>query len=82
MYSSINVVGLESGMTLKDVQRIVEKPMTQVSMSTDDDGQPKEIYAVQKRIVRGGVARQEKYHFIFKNKKLVEYKKISEKASF
>jgi chemotaxis signal transduction protein len=82
MYSNINVVGIENGMTVKDVQNIVEKPMSQVSMSTDEDGQSKEVYGVQKRIVRGGVARQEKYHFIFKNKKLVEYQKVSEKASF
>jgi hypothetical protein len=47
-------------------------------MSTDEDGKFIEVYIVQKRIVRGGIARQEKYQFVFKNNKLVEYEKVSE----
>jgi len=78
MYKGIDVINIENGMTVKDVQNIVIIPMSKVSMSTDEDGKFIEVYIVQKRIVRGGIARQEKYQFVFKNNKLVEYEKVSE----
>ena len=42
----------------------------------------KQVFQVQKRIVRGGIARQQRYNLYFIDEKLVKYEKDSEKFSF
>ena len=63
------------------VQRIVKKQLVQVSMSSDEDG-VKQVFQVQKRIVRGGIARQQRYNLYFIDSKLIKYEKESETFSF
>lgn len=80
-YKDIPVHNLAVGMSVSEVQSIVKKPLVQVSMSSDSEGN-KKVYQVQKRIVRGGIARQQRYNLYFINEKLVKYEKDSEKFSF
>lgn len=80
-YKDIPVKNLAVGMSVSDVQSIVKKPLVQVSMSSDSEG-TKKVYQVQKRIVRGGIARQQRFNLYFINDKLVKYEKDSEKFSF
>ncbi|MCU4174829.1 outer membrane protein assembly factor BamE domain-containing protein [Carboxylicivirga sp. N1Y90] len=80
-YKDIPVTNLDVGMTIEQVQAIVKKPLVQVSMSQDEKGE-KKIFQVQKRIVRGGIARQQRYNLYFLNNKLVKYEKDSERFSF
>ncbi len=49
--------------------------MVKVAMSSDLEGD-KQVYQVQKRIVRGGIARQQRFNLFFVNGKLVKYEKI------
>jgi DNA-dependent RNA polymerase auxiliary subunit epsilon len=79
-YKDIPVQNLTIGMSVSEVQAIVEKQMVQVSMSSDNEGE-KQVYQVQKRIVRGGIARQQRYNLFFLNGKLVKYEKDSENFS-
>ena len=78
-YKDIPVTSLSVGMMIEQVQEIVIKPLVQVSMSSDE---VKQVFQVQKRIVRGGIARQQRYNPYFIDKKLVKYEKDSEKFSF
>ena len=80
-YKGVSVQDLTIGMSVSEVQAIVKKGMVQVSMSSDQEGS-KQVYQVQKRIVRGGIARQERFNLYFLNGKLVKYEKDSEKFSF
>lgn len=80
-YKDIPVHKLELGMDKNQVQSIVKKKMVKVSASKTNDGN-REIYQVQKRIVRGGIARQQRFNLIFLNGELIEYEKDSEKFSF
>jgi len=75
-YKDIAVSSLKSGMTLEECQQIVKKPLIQTSMDKN-----KTSYSVQKRIVRGGIARQQRYSLFFEDGKLVKYEKESEKFS-
>ena len=80
-YKDIPVEELSIGMSTEQVQRIVKKQLVQVSMSSDEDG-VKQVFQVQKRIVRGGIARQQRYNLYFIDSKLIKYEKESEKFSF
>tara|TARA_B100000795_G_C22752722_1_gene420129 strand:- start:1085 stop:1381 length:297 start_codon:yes stop_codon:yes gene_type:complete len=80
-YKDIPVDTLTMGMTIEQVQSVVKKTMVQVSMSTDKNIE-KQVFQVQKRIVRGGIARQQRYNLYFIDKLLVKYEKDSEKFSF
>jgi len=80
-YKDIPVHNLTVGMPVSEVQSIVKKPLVQVSMASDSEGN-KKVYQVQKRIVRGGIARQQRFNLYFINDKLVKYEKDSEKFSF
>ena len=80
-YKNIPVENLAIGMSVSEVKAIVKKPLIQVSMSSDSEGN-KQVYQVQKRIVRGGIARQQRFDSFFINGKLVKYEKDSEKFSF
>ena len=80
-YKGVFVQDLTIGMSVSEVQAIVKKGMVQVSMSSDQEGS-KQVYQVQKRIVRGGIARQERFNLYFLNGKLVKYEKDSERFSF
>ncbi len=80
-YKDISVDNLSLGMSTEQVQAIVKKTMVQVSMSLDEDSE-KQVFQVQKRIVRGGIARQQRYNLYFIDNKLVKYEKDSEKFSF
>ena len=75
-YKDIPVSSLRSGMNLEECQQIVKKPLIQTSMDKN-----KTSYSVQKRIVRGGIARQQRYSLFFENGKLVKYEKESENFS-
>ncbi len=80
-YKDIPVHKLELGMTIPQVQTIVKKKMIRVSMS-ENNGITTQTFQVQKRIVRGGIARQQRYNLFFKNGQLTRYDKDSEKFSF
>ncbi|CAI8283851.1 MAG: Uncharacterised protein [Flavobacteriaceae bacterium] len=80
-YKDIPVGSLSLGMTIEQVQKIVKKRLVQVSISSDKDIE-KQVFQVQKRIVRGGIARQQRYNLYFIDEKLVKYEKDSEKFSF
>ena len=80
-YKDIPVEELSIGMSTEQVQRIVKKQLVQVSMSSDEDG-VKQVFQVQKRIVRGGIARQQRYNLYFIDSELIKYEKESEKFSF
>ncbi|MEB8328632.1 hypothetical protein OO009_04630 [Flavobacteriaceae bacterium KMM 6897] len=80
-YKDIPVNNLSVGMSIMQVQEIVKKPMVQVSMSSDADTE-KQIFQVQKRIVRGGIARQQRFNLYFIDRKLIKYEKDSENFSF
>jgi len=80
-YKDIPVDNLSLGMSTEQVQAIVKKTMVQVSMSLDEDSE-KQVFQVQKRIVRGSIARQQRYNLYFIDNKLVKYEKDSEKFSF
>ena len=60
---------------------IVKRKLVQVSSSVENNT-TKQVYQVQKRIVRGGIARQQRYNIFFVDNKLVKYEKDSEKFSF
>ncbi len=68
-------------MTVEQVQVVVKKPLVQVSMSSDSEGE-KRVFQVQKRIVRGGIARQQRYNLYFINGRLLKFEKDSESFSF
>ncbi|MCG2459461.1 hypothetical protein K8352_01725 [Flavobacteriaceae bacterium F89] len=80
-YKDIPVEDLSLGMTIEQVQSIVKKQLVQVAINSDNEGE-KQVFQVQKRIVRGGIARQQRYNLYFINRKLVKYEKDSEKFSF
>ena len=81
-YRDLNVSSLKNGMSKSVVADILNKKLMQVSLSTDSDGKIKEVFEVQKRIVRGGIARQQRFNLYFIDNKLVKYEKESEKFSF
>src|SRR5690606_24734232 len=80
-YKDIPVENLSLGMTIEQVQNVVKKQLVQVSINSDSEGE-KRVFQVQKRIVRGGIARQQRYNLYFIDRKLVKYEKDSEKFSF
>ena len=80
-YKDIPVQELTVGMTVQQVQNIVKKELVQASLSIEN-GVEKKVYQVQNRIVRGGVARQQRYNIYFINNNMVKYEKESEKFSF
>jgi len=80
-YNDIPVYQLTTGMSVSKVQSIVRQSMVKVSMSKEN-GIEKTVYQVQKRIVRGGIARQERYNLYFIDGELLKYEKESENFSF
>jgi DNA-dependent RNA polymerase auxiliary subunit epsilon len=80
-YKDIPMQNIAVGMSVSEVQEVVKKQMVKVAMSSDLEGD-KEVYQVQKRIVRGGIARQQRFNIFFLNGKLVKYEKDSEQFSF
>jgi len=80
-YKDIPVHELKIDMTVEQVQVVVKKPLVQVSMSSDSEGE-KRVFQVQKRIVRGGIARQQRYNLYFINGRLLKFEKDSESFSF
>lgn len=81
-YKGINTTDLSIGMSKFDTQRIVKSEMVSISSNVDESGKSKEIYQVQKRIVRGGIARQQRYNLYFVDGKLFKYELADEKFSF
>lgn len=81
-YQGINTAALEVGMSKPAVQSIVNRQMEAVSAKTNEDGVLEEVFQVQKRIVRGGVARQQRYYIFFADNRLVKYELADEKFSF
>ena len=81
-YKDINVGGLQLGMSQLEVQQLLDEPVVRISMNRDINGSMEETFQVQKRIVRGGIARQQRYNLFFVDNKLVKYDKDSEKFSF
>ena len=81
MYKDIPVNDLSKGMTIEETQDVVKKKMVLVSSSEDDEG-VKQVYQVQKRIVRGGIARQQRYNLFFIDGMLLKFEKESEQFSF
>lgn len=81
-YQGINTAALEIGMSKSTVQAIVKKPMEPISSKINDGGVKEEVCQVQKRIVRGGIARQQRYYLFFADEKLVKYELADEKFSF
>ena len=49
---------------------------------SEDNGITKQTFQVQKRIVRGVIARQQRFNLFFKSGQLTGYDKDSEKFSF
>lgn len=80
-YKDLPVNDLTIGMTIEQVQSIVKRKLVQVS-SSKVNNTSKQVFQVQKRIVRGGIARQQRYNIFFIDNKLVKYEKDSEKFSF
>lgn len=81
MYKDIPVNDLSKGMTIEETQDVVKKKMVLVSSSEDEAG-VKQVYQVQKRIVRGGIARQQRYNLFFIDGMLLKFEKESEQFSF
>ena len=71
-YRDLNVSSLKNGMSKSVVADILNKKLMQVSLSTDSDGKIKEVFEVQKRIVRGGIARQQRFNLYFIDNKLTK----------
>tara|TARA_B110000977_G_C10681373_1_gene339692 strand:+ start:93 stop:404 length:312 start_codon:yes stop_codon:yes gene_type:complete len=80
-YKDLPVNALTIGMSIEQVKSIVKRKLVQVSSSVENNT-TKQVYQVQKRIVRGGIARQQRYNIFFVDNKLVKYEKDSEKFSF
>jgi|TARA_B110000259_G_scaffold173181_1_gene206238 hypothetical protein len=80
-YKDLPVNALTLGMSIEQVKSIVKRKLVQVSSSVENNT-TKQVYQVQKRIVRGGIARQQRYNIFFVDNKLVKYEKDSEKFSF
>jgi DNA-dependent RNA polymerase auxiliary subunit epsilon len=80
-YKDLPVSDLTIGMTIEQVESIVKRKLVQVS-SSKVNNTSKQVFQVQKRIVRGGIARQQRYNIYFIDNKLVKYEKDSEKFSF
>jgi len=69
-YKSINTHELAIGMLKHEVMDIINRePVLEYSDITT------EVYRVQKRIVRGGVAKRQQYFLYFENDKLVKIDK-------
>ena len=81
-YKGIDTAALEVGMAKSTVQAIVKKPMESISSKINDSGVKEEVCQVQKRIVRGGIGRQQRYYLYFANEKLVKYELADENFSF
>jgi hypothetical protein len=80
-YKDLPINALTLGMSIEQVKSIVKRKLVQVSSSVENNT-TKQVYQVQKRIVRGGIARQQRYNIFFVDNKLVKYEKDSEKFSF
>tara|TARA_B100000768_G_C10880825_1_gene209541 strand:+ start:35 stop:331 length:297 start_codon:yes stop_codon:yes gene_type:complete len=80
-YKDLPVNDLTIGMSVEQVKSIVKRKLVQVSSSLEDNSS-KQVFQVQKRIVRGGIARQQRYNIFFIDNKLIKYEKDSEKFSF
>ncbi len=81
-YSDLNVKNLRSGMSQANVSETLGYSLVQTANSISVNGEHKEVFQVQKRIVRGGIARQQKYNLVFVENKLAEYYKDSDDLSF
>ncbi len=81
-YKGINVQSLKAGMSIVEVEKNIGRRLTQVTSTIDDKTEKKEVYQAQKRIVRGGIARQQRYNFYFVSGKLTKYELADEKFSF
>ena len=68
-------------MSIETVQSIVKKQMTRISFDVVNN-EKIEVFEVQKRIVRGGIARQQRFNIFFVDGKMTKYEKDSEKFSF
>ncbi len=80
-YKGLNVQPLSNGMSKQQVEDVIDRKLTLVS-STLESNVKKEVYQSQKRIVRGGIARQQRYNFYLIDGKLVKYELADEKFSF
>jgi hypothetical protein len=80
-YKGLNIQPLSIGMTKQKVEEIIGRKLTLVS-STLETNIKKEVYQAQKRIVRGGIARQQRYNFYLIDGKLTKYELADEKFSF
>jgi DNA-dependent RNA polymerase auxiliary subunit epsilon len=80
-YKDLPVNNLTIGMSIEQVKSVVKRKLVQVSSSIENNT-TKQVFQVQKRIVRGGIARQQRYNIFFIDNKLVKYEKDSEKFSF
>jgi|LauGreDrversion4_2_1035121.scaffolds.fasta_scaffold422116_2 hypothetical protein len=80
-YKGINVQPLSNGMSKQQVEDVIDRKLTLVSSTLESDVK-KEVYQAQKRIVRGGIARQQRYNFYIIDGKLVRYELADEKFSF
>jgi len=81
-YKDINVSSLNIGMSKPNVENLLKRNLVLVSNSINADQKKQEVYQVQKRIVRGGIARQQRYNLFFVDNKLVRYELADEKFSF
>jgi hypothetical protein len=68
-------------MSKQQVEDVIDRKLTLVSSTLESDVK-KEVYQAQKRIVRGGIARQQRYNFYIIDGKLVRYELADEKFSF
>ncbi len=81
-YKGISVQGLSIGMSKEAVQKTIGRELTQISSSLESNKEKKEVFQAQKRIVRGGIAKQQRYNFYFVDGKLTKYELADEKFSF
>ena len=81
-YKGISTQGLSNGMTKELVEKSIGRKLTVVSSALENGSSKKEVFQAQKRIVRGGIARQQRYNFYFVDGKLTKYELADEKFSF
>ena len=81
-YKGISTQGLSNGMTKELVEGVIGRKLTVVSSALENGSSKKEVFQAQKRIVRGGIARQQRYNFYFVDGKLTKYELADEKFSF
>jgi len=81
-YKGISTQGLSNGMTKELVEKSIGRKLTVVYSALENGSAKQEVFQAQKRIVRGGIARQQRYNFYFVDGKLTKYELADEKFSF